>query len=277
LPRLRQLVQNLWQQDGVCAIWLGGSLAAGNADRYSDVDLRIAVRPDAFENWKRQRDLSALFGAPCLAHHVQPFGERLILHHMLLADGDIYDLLVMPTDHEHREHAILILGCRDESFAPRLARFGESPTTDDPPADPAIVRQLLCTFWLNSHKHRKVLARGLNALALFALATSDHATLIRLWYTLHTGRNAGLKHISIHGLTQQTRTIEQRVGPGALAMLGAGLTTRGQIILHIEAVRDEVARVGRRLAQTLNFEYPTELEETVRRGWREFLQTNATT
>jgi predicted nucleotidyltransferase len=33
----------------IVAVWLGGSLAAGTADAYSDVDLRVAVADDAFE------------------------------------------------------------------------------------------------------------------------------------------------------------------------------------------------------------------------------------
>jgi predicted nucleotidyltransferase len=48
---LRQLAPGLWQAEGVVAFWLGGSLAAGAADRYSDVDVYLAVEPEAKGDW----------------------------------------------------------------------------------------------------------------------------------------------------------------------------------------------------------------------------------
>lgn len=39
---LKQFAPGLWAAEGVVAMWLGGSLATGTADRYSDVDLFLA-------------------------------------------------------------------------------------------------------------------------------------------------------------------------------------------------------------------------------------------
>lgn len=50
----------LWADEDVLALWLGGSFARGEADEYSDIDLRVAVRPEAQERWRRP-DLEMLF------------------------------------------------------------------------------------------------------------------------------------------------------------------------------------------------------------------------
>jgi len=53
LARLEAFVEHaaatLHADERVVAAWLGGSLAAGTADAYSDVDLRVAVVDDAFD------------------------------------------------------------------------------------------------------------------------------------------------------------------------------------------------------------------------------------
>jgi D-3-phosphoglycerate dehydrogenase len=53
LARLEAFVEHataaLQGDERVVAAWLGGSLAAGTADAYSDVDLRVAVADDAFD------------------------------------------------------------------------------------------------------------------------------------------------------------------------------------------------------------------------------------
>jgi predicted nucleotidyltransferase len=46
---VREAAERLRADERIVAAWLGGSLAAGNADGYSDVDLRIAVADEAFD------------------------------------------------------------------------------------------------------------------------------------------------------------------------------------------------------------------------------------
>jgi predicted nucleotidyltransferase len=43
---LNQVLKDLTSDKDVLAIYLNGSLAKGNADRYSDIDLHIIVEPD---------------------------------------------------------------------------------------------------------------------------------------------------------------------------------------------------------------------------------------
>ena len=53
LPAQRQrlldtLSADLGNEEDVLAVYLGGSLAEGNPDLYSDIDLRIVVKPEAY-------------------------------------------------------------------------------------------------------------------------------------------------------------------------------------------------------------------------------------
>ncbi len=52
LPQVKYIhhaAQALGPRQGVQALWLGGSFARGDADRFSDVDMRIAVARDDIE------------------------------------------------------------------------------------------------------------------------------------------------------------------------------------------------------------------------------------
>ena len=70
------------------------------------------------------------------------------------------------------------------------------------------------------------------------------------------------------------RAIQGGIGPRALQLLGAALSSRAAVVAHIEELRREVADVGRELSRELAFAYPEALERTVRRCWEEFVATS---
>ncbi len=58
LPQRASIVEaasNIWPEAGVVAIWVGGSLARGAGDLFSDVDFRVAVAPEQLSPWKTPR------------------------------------------------------------------------------------------------------------------------------------------------------------------------------------------------------------------------------
>jgi hypothetical protein len=116
-----------------------------------------------------------------------------------------------------------------------------------------------------------VLHRDLALLAWFGenLLRQD---LIRLWYVLATGNDCGpLARMTIHTLSPVVRTVQQAVGAGsALALVGGPLGSEREIRDGAARLRDEVARVGRRLAERLGFDYPEDAEIAVRRSWDRF-------
>lgn len=122
LPQLAALAvaaPKIWERPEVAALWIGGSIARGCADIYSDVDLRIAVMPEALEAW-RHVDLNTLFAENCVARVLLPFGERAFLHHLVLASGDIYDVWVQSVEEAVHDEFLLNLACRNEEFAAKL-------------------------------------------------------------------------------------------------------------------------------------------------------------
>ncbi|MGD6795047.1 hypothetical protein [Metabacillus indicus] len=60
LPKWREeliaeIEQDLLLDDSVSAVFYGGSIGAGNTDLYSDIDLRIVVKDDEFEQYRQNK------------------------------------------------------------------------------------------------------------------------------------------------------------------------------------------------------------------------------
>jgi hypothetical protein len=71
-------------------------------------------------------------------------------------------------------------------------------------------------------------------------------------------------------LTPVIQTVQQLTGDRMLRVVGQPMRTPGELMDATALLRDEVARVGRLLAENLGFDYPAAAEETVRRNWEHF-------
>jgi len=274
---LRRIAARLWADPDSAALWLGGSFARGVADKNSDLDLRVAIRPEAVPRWQgaemTAQDVSGRIGETVVGMTSMRW-EGTALYQLLLADGLIMDFLVQSIERDPPMDFTLVLGCRDTDFGQALASARLPPPADPVPADPAVICQVITEFWIGSHKHIRVLSRNLDLLALIGLGLEQSA-LVRLWYVDATGRDQGTQRPTIHTLTQVVRAAAESVGPHSLETLGSTRTNRAEIRQAIEAYRNEAAAVGRRLAGHLGFAYPDALEQTVRRCWQEYLANNA--
>jgi predicted nucleotidyltransferase len=269
---IRALAPRLWENEQVVAIWLGGSLAAGTGDPYSDIDLRVAVSPDDLPAWE-SADLQSILDGPALARQLVKLGDGAFIHHMILQNGDILDLLVQSAEAAPVSEPVLMLGCRDDAFAERLASSKQAPDTTPTPVTSEAVRELVVAFWVNSHKHRKVLHRGLDLMFPAATYANWHM-LMRMWYIDATGCDASSYHFSgIHGLTELVHAVESVNGAEPLTLCGAPTQTREEIFFAIECYQETVSLLGRRLAERFGFDYPADLENTVRRDWKGFRAT----
>lgn len=270
---LKRIVSRLWSKDEVQAVWIGGSFGQGNADLYSDVDLRVAVLSAHVDDWT-DLDLPVLFEGRCIAHTRSPSTECGILHHLILENGDLYDLWVQNVQKISVDEPCRILGCRDPKLADVLRKSaGSAVPTHRPPPDAHKLRLEIVGFWMNSHKHRKVLHRGLDPLVIVGLQ-AERTLLIRLW-ALHAGDyGTDDRQPSIHTLSAQIRTLIE-FKEHMLEIMGAPGRTRSELLRVIELHRDEVSRVARGLAKRYSFDYPAELERTVRAGWRDFLSSGS--
>jgi hypothetical protein len=263
------LAPALWADERVVALWLGGSLARGAGDDYSDIDLRVAVDSAELEAW-RARDTQALTGGQVVGGHTFALGEDALIHHLLLLNGDIVDLLIQTTARPPNIEPLVVLGCRDETFAGTLQAQNRVEVEPRNPAIAEGVRELIVAFWVNSHKHRKVLRRRLDLMIPSGLYHS-WLMLMRLWYIQATGEDTSAYHFSgIHGLTQLVRSVEGLAGVNAQAVAGVPGRTRAEIYAAIEIHQEAAARVGPLLAERYEFDYPVALERMVRAQWRAF-------
>lgn len=267
IPFLRLLAQRIWQQEGVIALWLGGSFARGTADKFSDIDLRVCISVDAAESWE-QPDFNLLFDGEVVGSRYSSFGS-IQLYQIVIANGYIVDLIVQTTEQKPPQDYVYLIGCRDEDFRRLLISIEPDSAYTPKPADLVIVRQIVTDFWIDSLKTQKVLYRNLDAIAMVGIDL-ERAVLIRLWHILATGTDTGVQRPTIHGLTAIVGHINSLLGHTAQELLGLPLRNQAEVRYAVEANRNEVARVGQILSERLAFDYPLRLENTVRVAWNHF-------
>lgn len=266
LPQKRfliEVVEGLWQDPSIVAVWLGGSLARGQGDPNSDVDLRLALRP---ETYTRMPAAASPIFEMAVVHQRLEFAEDSTLHHMLLRNGQIYDLLVQSTARRPTNERRLVLACRDAAFGDALSHGVDPQTTFQPAVAPA-VRQIIEGYWLGLLKHKKVVERDLGIVAW----EGEHrlrCSLLQLYHILATGEDCGDPlRMTIHSMSPAVRNVQAGIGPTALAMLGKPTRTVEELVESAMQIAREVARVGRLLSTRLGFDYPAEAERFVADAW----------
>lgn len=268
LAFLKELLPKLWSEPKVLAIWLGGSFARGNADNYSDIDLRLALRQEDYETWSP--DLEGLFGK-LLAHQRLHFGKEALLHHLIAPNGDIYDLYIQSINQEPTKEARLVLACRDASFLLKLQQPAEESTIF-PEAKAETIREIVEFYWLNTHKNRKVLYRDLDLL-LWEGLNRFRPILLRLHYIRLSGRDCGdLSRTTIHAMTPVIRTLQTAEDRAFLELVGLATQTREDKIQAVNSLNREISKVGKLLFYRYAMLYPEALEALVLQGWEAFLQ-----
>jgi hypothetical protein len=275
LPQRATIVEvasRLRTDDTVVALWVGGSLARGAGDRYSDVDFRVAVEAEQFASWRSPLFSQIFTGTPVVGRIYIPFGNDALLHHLVLGNGEIFDFFVQSTSRLPTEEPLLILGCRSEEFARLLKARNDVPEVERLQVGGDLVQDLLVSFWISSHKHRKTLGRDLDPLTVLGVQI-EQTILLRLWYIEASGWDCNdVRRQTIHSLTECIQVVEQALGPAALALLGMPMGDREELCQAIESTRHIVAQLGRRLAERYGFAYPSDLETTVLQAWELFRQ-----
>lgn len=274
---LHTVAANLWAHEDVVALWIGGSLGRGEGDAYSDVDLRVAVRPEAIEQW-RTLDPSPIFGQQDVMHWLLPFDSETFLHHALLQSGELYDLLVQSTTKPLSAEPVLVLGCRDAMLGAQLAERalaeeGEETAVYDHPVNPEQIQRYLKMYWVNAHKGQKVIARELHLTTWIGLNQVLGPALVRLVYILATGRDCGdLRRITIHSLTPVVRAVQDYEPINVVQVLGMPLQSLDDIFAANEALNTAVSQAGREVAARFQFDYPNAVEKIVLTSWDKFRQ-----
>jgi predicted nucleotidyltransferase len=260
----------VWQQADVIAVWLGGSLARGAGDAYSDVDVRVAVAPPDLPLWEEPSFERIFAHSPVVGRQFLRFGDDAFLHHLLLANGILFDFYVQSAEGELSPEPHQILGCRSDLLASRLAQNQTDVPVNVPqlPHGETLCR-LLVDFWVNSHKHCKVLHRNLDLLCLRRIH-AERDLLLRLWYIEASGKDYGASRETIHSQSDVVLAVERAKGPQALATLGTPTRNREELLQVIELHHDLVSQLGHQFAERYGFPYPAALEATVLQSWKTF-------
>lgn len=248
----------------ILAAWVGGSLATGRGDVFSDIDFRIAVQPDTVDDWVTP-DWGRYLPLPPSGGTFMRFGEHALLHHLVLSDSTILDFYVQDTTGQNFEPNIVILFCGDRPFGERLAHFSRPVTPLVKEINGAEVRQFLVDYWITTHKQMKALARKYD-LSPFVGLYWERLALLRGWYMQATGKDIKGR-ATLHMLDALHKGLEGKLTESQQRFLGLPSRSPEETVVAIEGIRAEMARVGRWLAEKHQFEYPHEIEAVVQTTW----------
>jgi hypothetical protein len=263
---IRDMASKCAGDSSIQAIWIGGSLAAGLGDQYSDVDFRIAVKPGQIDRWKSPDWEQYLPILPCGGVFMR-FGEQALLHHLVLADGTIVDFYVQDTTVQNPEPNLVILASRSAEFRVALEGFARPAAALVREIDGAVARQFFVDYWITTHKQMKALARKYDH-SSFAGLYMERMALLRAWYMQAVGKDIDSR-VSLHMLGALHKGLEGTLTVDQHNILGLPSRTPEETVTVIDAIRTEMACVGRWLADRHEFVYPHELEDVVRRVWNE--------
>ncbi len=195
------------------------------------------------------------------------FGEQALLHHLVLADGTIVDFYVQDTTLQNPEPNVVIIACRNAEFRERLEGFARPAAALVRAIDGAVARQFLVDYWITTHKQMKALFRRFDQ-SSFAGLYLERMALLRSWYMQATGQDIDAR-VTLHMLGALHKGLEGKLTEQQHNLLGLPSRTPEETIAVIDAIRAEMARVGRWLADKHDFAYPHELEEVAQRVWNE--------
>lgn len=263
---IRAMASKCFADGSIQAIWVGGSLAAGTGDAYSDVDFRIAVEPEQIHPWISPDWEQYLPLRPC-GGLLMRFGEHALLHHLVLTDGTIVDFYVQDTTQQNPEPNLVILASRNPEFRSMLEGFARPAAILVREMDGAVVRQFFVDYWITTHKQMKALARRYD-LSSFAGLYMERMALLRAWYMQAVGQDIDAR-VTLHMLGELHKGLDGKLTEHQQALLGLPSRSPEETITVIEAIRAEMSSVGRWLADRYTFSYPDELEDVVRRIWIE--------
>jgi hypothetical protein len=239
------LLEGLERDPAITAAWVGGSLAIGNTDAHSDIDLRLAVSTETFSLDHMPAPLEIL-ERDAIFMRRRSFGDGTAWHYALLPSGAIWDVLVYRDTREPFPEQRRVIFARGD-WAEKLS-VGSDPSVQFPAAQADAILETLEQFWVDWMKHAKVLARGGENVIWMGMNLSRHA-LTRLKFIAETGLDCGAtERLTIHTLLPVARAL-------------GGWSAEG---MNLEELATEASKVGKALASRFGFAYPEAVEAVAR-------------
>ena len=247
------LVAHLEREAGVEAVWLAGSLGAGEGDAFSDVDLLVLAGREGWEGLSKTlaRDLARAFDAVL----VEPlFGGRVV--HFITADWARFDLTIVEQDGLVRYDAgrLRLAFNRGEAAPPTRP---QTPYRTAPETVVRLAREFLRVLGLLPN----ALGRGelLNALSGVDILRRLAVELMHEENGIAPDRRGGALHPSRFLRAEQL---------AALAALAPIVAERESLIEGNRALATLFLPRARALAGRAGAEWPQALEEACRRHLR---------
>jgi hypothetical protein len=183
-----------------------------------------------------------------------------------LADGTIVDFYVQDTTRQNPEPKLVILACRNAEFRTMLESFARPADVIVREIDGAVVRQFFVDYWITTHKEMKALGRKYDHSSFVGLYL-ERIALLRAWYMQAMGKDIDSR-VTLHMLGALHKGLD-KLSEQQHNILGLPSRTPEETVTVIDAIRAEMSRVGRWLADRYGFAYPYELEDVVQRVWNE--------
>lgn len=263
---IRGLTEKCIADPAILAVWVGGSLASGTGDHFSDIDFRIAVADGTVGQWG-EVDWSRYLPAARAGGIQLRFGASNLLHHMVLADGTIVDFFVQETQPTNTEPSVVILYCPDPELRTRIEALAQPAHSLAREIDAEGLARFFVDYWILTHKQAKAMARRYDEFAFTGL-NLERSALLRALYMEAAGMEMGAQ-FTLHVIGAMHKALDGALTPEQFALFGAPSQTPAQTAAVIEGIRTEMARIGRILAMRYSFDYPHALEEVVLRSWNE--------
>lgn len=204
---LQRLLGVLAADPAAEAVYVGGSLARGEDDEVSDLDLWVEG-----DDWKPE-----CLGSQFLTGEVKTLRGMPFLHGVSVG-GTILDI---------------VYGGKPWDGYVRLDLPDPTPAEPCSPPHCGIVEE----FWMMTLKHRKSLWRGRHGILTYGLH-HDRRYLLRAWALHDTGIDPGDQVFTIFAL----KTLyEKHIDDRRLQLLGLPLRTLEETLFATQAYRDEMS------------------------------------
>ncbi|MEL3974010.1 nucleotidyltransferase domain-containing protein [Rossellomorea oryzaecorticis] len=82
--------RDLIQDENVLAVFYGGSIARGNHDRFSDLDLRIVVKDEVYEEYRKNKKERAKHWGEVLYYEDFPWAKHTVAHYKSFVKVDAF-------------------------------------------------------------------------------------------------------------------------------------------------------------------------------------------
>jgi predicted nucleotidyltransferase len=82
--------RDLIQDENVLAVFYGGSMAKGNHDRFSDLDLRIVVKDEVYEEYRKKKKERAKHWGDVLFYEDFPWAMHTVAHYKSFVKVDAF-------------------------------------------------------------------------------------------------------------------------------------------------------------------------------------------